>query len=198
VRAELGVGATGVPYTALFDEYGAGGLVFGLDGEEPLAIVKHLDGRYAWSAPADLPRPTPPATAPQPAPEPGVVLLPSGPAAKPPARTTHRLEYNEVRAHEFTLRDPERRRRINLYTSTEGGYPRAIFFDNDNRHSLMLSVNEGGECDVRFLDSAAQPRAILVVGPDAAGWALLGADGKAKWGFVTQAASFPPVEIEPE
>ena len=99
----------------------------------------------------------------------GVVLLPSGAASKPPPAMIYSVEFSEVRAQEYTLRDAERRRRINIYTSTEGGFPRAIFFDQDNRQSLMLSVNEGGEADVRFLDSEGKMRLIFVAGHGAAG-----------------------------
>jgi hypothetical protein len=198
-RGSLGVTAGGAPNLALVPEWGATSLLAALDQDNPIVAISHPDGRYAWSAPAGLKSPVPePPEGQLPAPPAGVILLPSGASAKPPPAMIYTMEFGEVRAQEYTLRDAERRRRINLYTSTEGGFPRAIFFDQDNRQSLMLSVNEGGEADIRFLDSEGKMRLIFVAGHGAAGWASFDGARKPQWGFVTSSASFPDVEIPPD
>ncbi|MBM3499087.1 MAG: hypothetical protein FJX74_10505 [Armatimonadetes bacterium] len=197
-RGSLGVTDGGAPNLALAPEWGATSLLAALDEEAPILAIYHPNGRYAWSAPAGLPQPEPAADGQLPAPPAGVVVLPSGSSTRPPPAQVFQLEYEQVIANEFTLRDQERRRRINLYTSTEGGHPRAIFFDQSSRPGLMLSVNEGGEADVRFLDSEGRMRLIFVAGHGAAGWASFGPDRKATWGFVTSSASFPDVEIPPD
>lgn len=190
-RATIGVNDNAEACLDLYPEAGAVSFQAGVpETTATYAIVYNPDGTHAWAVPAGMANP---------APETGTTtgipaLEPTAPAG--PGQPTKSLEYDEVRGLEYIARDMEKNRCIQLFTSADG-YPRAVFFDKFyHAPRVIMSVNEGGEADVRLLDRLGKTRLMFIAGPDTAGWVLFDFDGKAQNGFLTaQTANYPAVTI---